>query len=217
MTAPQPADVIEQTARSAPTKLTGALGGGLTVLGFVVLHDLWISDIWFNVVPMVLSGAVCGVSIVWSYQATTTEHSWARWFGYNGVCGLLLIALGAASFLVLEPRFTMAEMMNADDALARLLPPAMPLIVAGTLVGTLVLWLGFGRRGRAVLPMLVTQALLMFLVGHNVAILGLVDIPTDQLYRVLEFIGVTVFLAAAFALSVMVLGRIIGSRRMQAE
>lgn len=191
-----------------PSKWVGAIAGSLTVLAFAVLHDIWISDIWFNIAPMVLSGALCGLSIVWSYQATTPEHSRIRWWGYNAACALLLVGLGAASFLILEPRFTMAEIMNADDALARLLPPAMPLIIGGTLVGTLALWLAFGRRRSALLPTLVTQALLMFLVGHNLAILGLVDIPTDQWYRVAEFVGVTFFLAACFALASMALASI---------
>jgi hypothetical protein len=29
----------------------GAISGGLTVPGFAFVHDLWISDIWFNVGP----------------------------------------------------------------------------------------------------------------------------------------------------------------------
>lgn len=198
-----------------PSKLSGAIGGGLTVFAFAVLHDLWISDIWFNIVPMILSGALCGWSIAWSYQQTTTEHSWQRWFGFNAVCALLLVGLGAASFVLLEPRFTMAEVMNADDALGQLLPPAMPLIIGGTLVGAVVLWAGFGRRRAGLLPMLVSQALLMFLVGHNLAILGLVDIPTDQLYRVVEFVGVTVFLAGMYALTVLLLELILSRPRTQ--
>jgi hypothetical protein len=184
---------------------SGVLSGGLAVVAFAVIHDLWIADIWFNIGPMVLSGALCGWSIVLSYQKTTTIHSWGRWAGYNGACALLLIGLGAASFLVLDPRFTMAEMMNADDALSRLLPPAMPLIIGGTIIGALLLWVAFGRRRDAIIPILITQALLMFLVGHNLAILGLVEIPAAQSYRVLEFVGVTVFLAAGFAVGVALL------------
>lgn len=200
-----------------PSKPSGAIGGGLTVLAFVALHDLWISDIWFNLVPMVLSGALCGLSIVWSYAATTTKPSWGRWFSFNAVCALLLVGLGAASFALLEPRFGIAEMMNADDALGQLLPPALPLIVVGTVAGAAVLWVAFGRRPGAALPMLVTQGLLMFLVGHNLAILGLVEIPTEQWYRVAEFVGLTVFLAAGYALAVLVLERIRGRPRAERQ
>lgn len=150
---------------------------------------------------MVLSGAGCGAAIVWSYRQSVSAHSWSKWLGYNGASALFLIGLGAASFLVFEPRFTMSELIDAEDALSRVLPPAMPLIGAGTVVATFALWLVFGRRTSALLPILVPQALLMFLVGHNLAILGLVAIPTDQLYRIFEFVGLTVFLAVGFAAS----------------
>lgn len=179
---------------------------------FMTVHAIWIADIWFNVVPMVVSGAVCGASIVWSYQETGPKHSWRKWAAYCGGCALLLIGLGGVSFLIFEPRFTMAELMDAEDALGRLLPSAMPLIGAGTAVGTLTLWMVFGRKRTALLPILVSQALLMFLVGHNLAVLGLVDIPTDQLYRVSEFVGLTAFLAAAFGVSTMVITLVRSSR-----
>lgn len=177
------------------------------MVAFTVVHGIWISDIWFNVVPMVVSGAICGASIAWSYRETGGQHTSGRWALYNGACAALLIGLGAASFLMLEPRFSLSELIGAPDALGRLLPPAMPLIGSGTVVGTAALSVVFGRRRSALLPILVTQALLMFLVGHNLAILGLIDIPTDQLYRVLEFVGLTAFLAAAFALSALVIAR----------
>lgn len=195
-----------------PSAISGLLGGSLAVVAFAVIHDLWIADIWFNIAPMAISGAACGWSVVFSYRKTTVAHSWRRWTVYNAACALLLVGLGAASFLLLDPRFTMAEMMNADDALARLLPPAMPLIVGGSIVGTLLLWLVFGRRKQAVLPILIAQVMLMFLVGHNLAILGLVEIPADQSYRVLEFVGVTVFLAAGFAAGVALVERLLWRR-----
>lgn len=198
----------ERSSREAPSKTTGALAGALTVVAFTAIHDLWITDIWFNVIPMVLSGALCGLSIVWSYQEAVAEHSWARWWGFNAACASLLIGLGGVSLLVFEPRFTMAELIDADDALARVLPPAMPLIVTGTIVGTLVLWMVYERRRRALFPLLVTQGLLMFLVGHNLAILGLVDIPNDQLFRVFEFVGLTIVLAGLFAAGAMVVGSV---------
>lgn len=179
----------------------------MTVVAFTVVHGIWIADIWFNLVPMVMSGAVCGASIAWSYRETAGQHTWGKWALYNGACAALLIGLGALSFLMLEPRFSLAELIGADDALGRLLPPAMPLIGLGTVVGTAVIWMMFGRRRSALLPILIAQALLMFLVGHNLAILGLIDIPTDQLYRVLEFVGLTAFLAAAFAMSALVIAR----------
>jgi hypothetical protein len=43
----------------------------------------------------------------------------------------------------------------------------------------------------------------MFLLGHNLAILGLIEVPADQLYRVGTFIGLTGFLAVVFAVGTL--------------
>ncbi len=192
----------------------GALVGAGVVLGFIVIHGLWISDIWFNVGPMVFAGAACGLCIVWSYNSSVGEHTTRRWLAYNGSYVGLLMALGGASFLVLEPRFTMAEMMQADDALAQLIPPALPLMIAATLIGAVLLWVAFGRAPSAFAPILVTQAALVFLVGHNLAILGLVEMTSSLLNVFVEFIGLTLFLGAAFALATLLVYAAIGDRRI---
>lgn len=192
-----------------PSKLLGAVAGGLTTLAFVLLHDLWISDIWFNLGPMLFAGALCGFVIVWGYTKVVVDHSPARWFIYNGCLVGLLVALGAGSFVVLDPRFTMAEAMVMDDALAELIPPALPLMIAATLVGTLLLWLAYGRRRAALVPILATQVLLVFLVGHNLAILGLVELSDGLVTAFLEFVGLTVFLGAGFAAGLVLLSRLL--------
>ena len=186
----------------------GALVGALTVLGFAVVHDLLIVDIWFSIRPMVIAGAVCGVCIVWSYNKAVADHSTRRWFGYNGSCAVLLVALGAVSFAVLDPQFTMAELLVSDDALAEVIPPALPLMIVATVVGTFALWVLFDRNRAALIPILVTQVLLVFLVGHNLAILGLVGMSSALLYIVGEFFGLTVFLAAGFAAGVRLLASV---------
>lgn len=188
-----------------PSMLQGAVSGALTTLAFVLLHDVWISDIWFNVGPMLLAGALCGLVIVWGYTRAVQNHSTVRWLVYNGWLVGLLIALGAASFVVLEPRFTMAEAMAMENALAELIPPALPLMIVATLVGTLLLWIGYGRRRPALAPILATQTLLVFLVGHNLAILGLVELSDGVATAFVEFIGLTAFLGAGFSGGLVVL------------
>lgn len=87
----------------------------------------------------------------------------------------------------------------------------MPLMVAAAVIGTLVLWALYGRKPRALIPILVTQALLVFLVGHNLAILGIVETTSGLLLIGAEFVGLTVFLAGVFAGGVVFL-RVLGSR-----
>lgn len=173
------------------------------MLLFTLLHDLLISDIWFNLGPMVISGAVCGTVLVWSYRAAVADHTSRRWLAYVGACAGLLVALGVVSLIVLEPRFTMTELLGDDDALGRLLPPALPLMGAATLVGTGVLWLWLDRRPRALVPLLIGQLLLVFFVGHNLAILGLVEMSSAALVALAEFVGLTVLLGGLFAVGVL--------------
>ena len=105
---------------------------------------------------MLFAGAVCGLSLAWSYDTTTGGRSAARWYGYKASYVVILLALGVVSLIVLEPRYTMAELMVADDPLGDLLPPAAPLLIVGPLVGTAVTWALFGRNRGSILPILVT-------------------------------------------------------------
>lgn len=153
----------------------------------------------------------CAWCLVWSYNAAVEPHLTRRWLAYNGSYAVLLVLLGAASFVVLEPQFVMAELMDADDALQLVLPHGVPLMVGAAAIGTLALWALYGRKPRALIPILVTQALLVFLVGHNLAILGIVEMTSGLLLVGAEFVGLTVFLAGVFAGGV-VLFQILGSR-----
>lgn len=195
----------------APPIWLSTLVGVVVVLGFTILHDVFIVDIWWNLGPMLFSGAVCGFSVGWSYRRAVAEHSTRAWFGYTGLYAAEMMALGAVSLAVLRPRFTMAEAMVMDDAMAELTPPALPLMIGAMVVGTIVFWLYYGRPRRALLPILVTQVLLVFLLGHQLAFLGLVELPS-MFVAFAEFALVAVGIAAAFSLAGMwssiVLGRL---------
>ncbi len=188
---------------AVPPKWLGALSGVVVVLGFTIVHDIFISDIWFNVGPMLFAGALCGFCIAWSYRKAVADHSTAAWFGYAGLYAAEMIALGAVSLAVLRPRFTMAELMVADDAFERLMPPSMPLMIGAMVVGTTLIWLYCGRRRGALAPILVTQVLLVFLLGHQFAFLGLVESSSALLVVFGEFALFTIGLTATFCLFVM--------------
>lgn len=196
---------LDRTA-VAPSVISGAISGVLVVLAFTVAHDVFISDIWFNAGPMMFAGALCGLSIAWSYRTAVGGHTTFAWLRYNGIYAVELIVLGALSLAVLRPRWSMAELMVADDAFDRLLPPSMPLIAAAIVVGTVVIWLSHGRRPGALVPILLTHVLLVFLLGHQFAFLGLVESTTALWVVFGEFALITVGLAAAFGLGVMWLG-----------
>lgn len=181
----------------------GAFVGALVVYGFTFVHDLLISDIWFNLVPMLIAGALCGLCVVWSYRKGVAKHSTPAWFKYAGLYAGEMIALGAVSFVMLQPEFTMAELMVADDAFDRLLPPSMPLLLGAMVAGTILIWLYVGRRQQALIPILVTQVLLVFFLGHQFAFLGLVETSSAVLQVFAEFALYTIGITAAFCVAVL--------------
>lgn len=182
-----------------PPMWLGALTGVVVVLGFTIFHDVFIVDIWWNVGPMSFSGALCGFSVVWSYRRAVADHSTRAWFLYAGLYAAEMVALGALSLAVLQPRFTMAEAMVMDDAMAELTPPALPLMVGVILVGTILFWLYYGRRRGALVPLLVTHVLLVFLLGHQLAFLGLVESSSTLIAFFGEFALIAVGIAGAFS------------------
>jgi hypothetical protein len=181
----------------------GALAGVAVVFGFTLIHNFFIVDIWWNIGPMLFSGAVCGFSVVWSYRRAVTDHSTRAWFLYAGLYAAEIVALGVVSLAVLQPRFAMAETMVMDDGMAELTPPALPLIVLVVVVGTILFWLYHGRPRGALVPILVTQVLLVFLLGHQLAFLGLVETSATLIVFLGEFALIAVGIAGAFSLGMM--------------
>jgi hypothetical protein len=184
--------------------VAGAAAGGLAALTFAAVHALWITDIWFSLVPMMIAGAICGASIGWSY-GRLFEPSIRSWLGYNASYVIALAILGLVSVAVFEPRTTMAELLTMDGPPADLIGEALPLTIAFTVGAAVVLSLLFGRTLAAFGTILVTCIVLTALLGLDVSIIGLIRIPTEALYLVVELAGLIVVLAGSLAAVVIVL------------
>lgn len=192
---------MDDAVGGIPTPTAGAVAGVLTTLALVFIHELFIMDIWFTIAPMLISGALCGLTLAWSYRAAVQRHSLRRWLGWNGAFVVLLGALGASSFIIFEPSFTMAELLIAEDPLGDVLPPSLPLLGVAVVVGTLGMWALSGRKAAALVPILLAQVLLVLLLGHNLAILGMVDMSGALGRMVGEFALLIAFLAAGFVVA----------------
>ncbi len=182
----------------------GAAAGALAALTFAAVHALWITDIWFSLVPMMVAGAACGATIGWSY-GRLFEPSVRTWLGYNASYVIALAILGLASVAAFEPRTTMAELLALDGPPADLIGDAFPLTITFTLVTTVVLSLLFGRTRAAFGAILVTCSVLVALLGLDVSIIGMIRIPTSSLYLVVELAGLIIVLAGSFAAAVIAL------------
>lgn len=175
---------------------SGAVAGAVSAVVFAAVHAVAISDIWFSTVPMVLAGAGCGACLAWSHRRLVPEPSVGSWVRFNllyvGSLGLLCVA----SVVLFEPRSTIAELIAADAPPTALIGDALPLTVAFTLVATASVVGLFGGRPRDVAPVLATTSVLVLLLGLNISVLGLVDVPVAAIHLVAELLGLVLLLAA---------------------
>lgn len=174
--------------------LTGAASGAFSALVFMVVHDLLISDIWFSLIPMLVSGALCGAAIAWTYAMLFPRPALLGWLGYNSLYVAALVVMGLVSLLIYEPVATVAALIAAGGAPTELIRRATPLsAVSIVLTATLLHWL-WGRGLGQFLALLLSSTLVIVLLGLNVSVLGLVEFDSQGWVLVLYTYALTVLL-----------------------
>ena len=93
--------------------LSGALAGAASALVFAAIHQLLINNIWFALIPMMIAGALRGLSLAWTYRLLFRSPSLPTWLAYNAGFVGLLILLGLVSFLIYDPITTIPVLIAA--------------------------------------------------------------------------------------------------------
>ncbi len=168
---------------------SGAVAGAISAFVFAIVHDLFISDIWFSAIFMMIAGAVCGLCLGWTYGLFFEAPTTGSWVRYNLLYVAMFVLLGAASVLVYEPVTTMAAVVTANAPPNELFEQAMPLTVGFTLAMSLSVSLLYGRSRWHFAAILLTSTLLVLLLGLNVSAIGLVYIPRGSIYVIGEMFG----------------------------
>lgn len=198
--------------------LSGAVAGVVSAVGFAALHALFISDIWWSVAPMAIAGALCGACVAWSYGVIIRTRSLVSWASYNSSYIGLLVLLGVISLAVFEPVTTIPLLM-APGGLERaeaLMGDAVGVTVLVGIAGAVLVTSLFGRKWWHVGPVMVTMTVVIILLGLNVSILGLVEIPRSSAYLVAELIGLIFGIVLVYAAVFAVLEwRSLGSRESE--
>ena len=191
--------MVRLNARRHPS-LAGAAAGTVTVLGFTVLHQILISDIWFSFIPMVIAGVACGASLAWSYDLQFRPAARRTWWGFIAMHTLLLLGLGWMSVLLFDPVVPMAVLIAANEPPSDLIAQAMPLTVAFILGVAALPSLLWGRGAKELASNTVTALLLILLLGLNVSVLGLVDMAGGSISVVVEFLALLVVIMVGYGL-----------------
>lgn len=186
---------------------SGAAAGAISAFAFAAVHDLFISDIWFSVIFMMLAGAICGALVAWSYALLANRASLGGWLVYNSLYVLLFAVLGAASVLAYEPVTTLAAVLQTNGPPDELFGQAMPLTALFTLSAAVLVTALYGWGWRRFAAVLLTCIPLVLFLGLNVSAIGLVDIPRSALYLIVEMFGLILAIDAVYALVFIVLER----------
>lgn len=169
--------------------LSGAIAGTATSFGFAALHHLLISNIWFSVLPMLAAGAICGLCLAWSYGSAFASLSTGGWLLYNMMWVALFVVLGAISFVLFEPVYTIAGLIAGTEPVGTLLREAIPLSAVFGIVAGIAMTVILRANVRQATSLVVTSLVLTVLLGHNVAVLGMVHMSQEAVPLLAEFYG----------------------------
>ena len=192
---------------------SGAAAGAVSSFAFVIVHQLIISNIWTSLPIMLIAGALCGLSLGWTYGLLVHSPSRFSWAGYNSVFIVMFILLGVVSVPVYEPITTVAVLIDTNEPPGELIGKVMPMTIAFTLIAAILITVLFGRKWSKIGAVLLTCFLLVITLGLNVSILGLVAFPSDTLHLIVELFGLVIALGGSFAAVFWALERKRFSRR----
>lgn len=185
--------------------LSGAIAGAGSALSFGLIHAIFISNIWFFVVPMLGAGALCGLSLAGSYALTVARPSISGWILYNALYIAMLGLLGLASVAIFDPITTIATLLKTNGPPTQLFQQALPMTAFFTLASSLTFGLLYRPNWRGWGAIALANILLVFFLGLNVSVIGLVDIPRSFLYLVFELVGLILSLGVVYVVFFVVL------------
>jgi hypothetical protein len=110
----------------------------------------------------------------------------------------MFVLLGCASVLLFQPVTTLAAVMAVPEPPGELFQQAMPLTILSTILMAAVIAKLFARIWLHVAAILLTCAVLVSLLGLNVSVIGLIDIPRSASYLILELAGLILSLNGVF-------------------
>jgi hypothetical protein len=188
--------------------LAGIVAGATSALVFTIFHGLIISDIWFMLIPMLVAGAMCGFFLSWSYDLLVDQPSVAGWLRYNLLYIILLFVLGPISLVLFDPIMTIPELVSSPNGLPdELFREVLPLVAVYTPLMALFITALHGRRWTGYGVVLITCAVLVFLLGLNIAPMGLVFLTEGWVKMLLEMMSLVVALNLVYVVIYLLIGR----------
>ena len=200
--------ILELTdAPTANFLRSGPIAGLVSALIFTIVHQIFISDIWFSIPIMLIAGALCGPSLGWSYGVLVSVPTLKNWLAYNLVYMAMFGILGAVSVAAFDPITTVEALIEVNESPNELIGKAMPLTVVFTFLMAGIVTVLSTRRWANFGSALLACVILVLSLGLNVSIIGLVSLPSGSLYLVVELFALILALGVVFAVAFAILER----------
>lgn len=196
-----------QTLRNGPFIGAGTFAGIFAVLLFTAVHQVLISAIWFALPAMLGAGAACGASLAWSYLQVVSAPSAPTWLRYITLFLAMFVLLGIVSVVTFEPQTTIAALLKTNEPPRQLIGRALPMTGLFAVATVVALTLLYRPHVGGALSLLVTTTLLLLVLGLNISILGLVEVPRAQLGVLAETFALLGTLVFVYGATVFVLQR----------
>jgi hypothetical protein len=111
------------------------------------------------------------------------------WFSYNSIFLVMFLLLALFSVIVFEPLTTMGELLQANGPPDDLIRKAFPMTILFTIAFAVIISVLYAKKLLQVLMVVITCAELMLVLGLNVSVIGLVDIPRTGFHLIMELFG----------------------------
>ena len=174
--------------------LSGALSGFIATFLFTVVHQIFISNIWFSFVFMAGAGILSGSLIAMGYGVLFRSYSSFSWFSYNSIFLVMFLLLALFSVIIFEPVTTMGELLQANGPPSELIRKAFPMTILFTVTFAFLISILYARKLFQVLMVILTCAELMLVLGLNVSVIGLVDIPRSGFHLIMELFSLIILI-----------------------
>ena len=177
---------------------SGIIAGVVSAYSFALIHGAFISDIWFSLPALLIAGAICGLCLGWTYGLLFEKPSLSAWLQFNALFVGMFVLIGLVSVLVFEPVTTLAAVMASDALPDDLILQGLPVTILSPIIMAAVIGRLFARTWVHYAAIFLTCAVLVLLLGLNVAAIGLISIPHSSLYLVAELAGLILSLNVVF-------------------
>ncbi|MFW9855968.1 MAG: hypothetical protein ACFFFG_13015 [Candidatus Thorarchaeota archaeon] len=163
--------------------VSGTIAGIITSFIFILLHFLFIADIFFILPFALIIGALTGLFLAWAYLTIFEAFNVRNLIKFLTLFSIPMILVDLVT-LFSEKTYSIAELIETrtlpSDFGERVIFPIIPIML---LSGILIGWY-FGKDRKAVIPAIFANVIVLIGIGHNLPFINMVSV--DNVFLFLE-------------------------------